>query len=234
MLFGAAIAKQWNGLLLGTQIKWISMNLAGYSARGVAADFGGILNISNSRFAFGLSAKNLGPKMKFIGEEFNLPLTLSVGSTYRVIGPLSLSLDVQQRPYQHQTALALGTEIFASNTVTLRAGYLAKVAESVQNNQKEETNRGTFTNINGLAAGVGIRLNQFTIDYAITPFGELGNNHTLTLSSWFGGKPATSVELADPIVPETLEEEKPSTTQEERPILILPTDTDPLGSQLNK
>lgn len=235
MSLGAAMAKNFGPVQLGTQIKWIRMDLAGTEASGVAGDFGAMAaNVMGSRFSLGVSARNLGPKMNFVSEDFNLPLTFALGTAFQVMGPLSLSVELQNRPYQSQTAVAIGTQMLASNTVTLRAGYLAKVAQAVENNQKSETNRGNFTNIGGLAAGMGIRLNQFTIDYAITPFGELGNSHSITLSSWFGGqKPVlNNPELSDPTPTVSKEEKTAEPVQDNRDILILPNEDDPLNRQL--
>jgi hypothetical protein len=84
------------------------------------------------------------------------------------------------------------------------------------------------------AAGLGIRLNQFTIDYAITPFGELGNSHSITLSSWFGGqKPVlNNPELSDPTPTVSKEEKTVEPVQDNRDILILPNEDDPLNRQL--
>jgi len=72
--------------------------------------------------------------------------------------------------------------------VALRAGYMAKVAEAVNNTQQSETNRGSFGSLGGMGAGLGLRFTHFMLDYSLTPFGELGNTQTITVSSWFGGR----------------------------------------------
>jgi hypothetical protein len=41
---------------------------------------------------------------------------------------------------------------------------------------------------------VGIRFAQFTLDYAISPFGELGDTHVFTLTTNFGGAAKESLQ----------------------------------------
>lgn len=219
LALGVVAARRMGDVLIGGQVKLIQQKYAGASANGFALDLGLQAPGPIDRMTFGASVRNLGPEMKFIEESYRLPLTLSVGTAYRVTGPLSLLVDLHARPHQDQMNLSAGAEFAAARSVQLRAGYLARLAEAVPNSQQDETERGSFGGLYGLTAGLGLRFGQFAMDYAITPFGELGNAQTLTLASWFGGDAfavqgrALDVEAAD----------GPSVGSD-RSILILPLD----------
>lgn len=218
---GLTAARRVGDALIGGQIKLIRQELAGASASGFAVDLGLQAPGPIDRLSIGASVRNLGPQMKFVEESFNLPLTLSLGTAYRVTGPLSILVDLHSRPYQDQTNLSAGLEFAAARSVTLRAGYLARLAEAVPNSQRDETQRGTTGGLYGVAGGLGLRFGQFSMDYAITPFGELGNSQTLTLASWFGGERVvtTGRELEGLAL-----EGSDTATGTDRSILIIPMD----------
>lgn len=190
MAVGSALAASLGPVQVGSQIKFIRQDLADESASGVALDLGGRMALPLPRLILGASVRNLGPRMKFIEEDYRLPLTLSLGAAYRFNPPLAVAVDVIARPYADQLTLCLGTELLPVPTLALRAGYLAQVAEAVTNGQKSETLRGNFVGMNGVAMGFGVKFNQFSLDYAIQPFGELGNMQNITLTAVFGRVPA--------------------------------------------
>lgn len=241
MAFGLALAQNFGQFQLGGQLKLIRQELAGVQAQGYAIDAGALVQPENSRLGLGFAMRNLGPRMKFIDEEFDLPLTLSAGLSYRVMGPVILAADLHYKPHQKQTVAAFGGQMAMSRAISLRAGYLTALAESVQNRQKSETERGTIGGLSGIAGGIGLRLDKVIIDYAITPFGELGNTQMLTLSTWFGGAKKTPARDNNVIFDET-PAEKPAEqtdgttekkTDKERPVLILPLENAPYWDGLN-
>lgn len=215
--FGAALAHNFGSFQAGTQLKIIRMDLGGAHAEGMALDLGLLAQTSNPRLSLGLAARNIGPQMKFFKEKFDLPWTLSFGTAYKLSGPITLACDIHVKPREKQTTVSLGTEMMASKNISLRAGYIAKLVQAIQNNQKSETNRGNFSGISGLAAGFGLAFRQFNLDYSITPFGELGNTQRLTLSTWFGNTAERKNEFnASNHIPENPE------NFSDRLILILP------------
>lgn len=187
MAVGAAIARTVGKYKVGSQLKFIRQDLAGYRAQGVALDLGFLAPTPFSRISIGGMVRNLGPKMQFIEEEFNLPLAISLGTAYQITGPLVLGLDITSRPYEHQTAISFGTEFHTLNNVTLRAGYLSRLSRAVVNHQRSESERGNLAGLNGLTTGLGLAFKTFSIDYAFSQFGELGFTHALTVGTWFGG-----------------------------------------------
>ncbi len=184
---GFALASRFKTLNLGSQVKWIRQELAGETAQGYAIDLGFQSPTPLNKLSLGGSIRNLGPRMKFVSEEYSLPLALSLGVAFQPIQNLSLVFDVHSRPYQDQIFFAVGTEFTPIGVMTLRAGYLAKLTDAITNNQRDETNRGNMGGLSGMTGGLGFQIQKLNVDYAFTPFGELGNSQTITISSFFGG-----------------------------------------------
>lgn len=211
--FGMGLATQISGIHVGTQLKWINEKLASESADGLSADIGILAATPISKLSLGSSIRHIGPPMKFIHEENRLPLTITLGGAFQALPALSLSVDVVNLPHQKKTTLAFGSELMTTSVVSLRAGYIAKLAESITNNQEDETNRGNIGDIGGLSAGLGLRFNQFRFDYAFSPFGELGDNHVVTLSTRFS-------------TPNKISPSTPSTVGAKREAIIFDLDSD--------
>lgn len=198
MSAGLAMSSRWNSLQVGGQFKWIRQDLAGEVAQGPAVDIGLLSPTPFRRLSVGLSVRNLGPKMKFVSEEFNLPLTVSGGLGYRLNNAINIAADLHSRPYDDEMTAALGVEFHAMETLALRAGYLERVAQAISSAQQSETERGSFGNLSGFSAGMGLKLGTMGLDYAFSPFGELGNVHAITLSAAFGSL-SDSPSVAGPV-----------------------------------
>ena len=138
-----------------------------------AGDFG-IIKTYGDTVRLGLTAQNLGTRMKLYSESFDLPRTYRGGAAYRVKDIAWLTAEVVKAG-QSDTAFAAGTEgeyaFSAKETVFARAGYRAG----------RSRNAGS-----GISAGVGLRSNDLRVDYAFSPFGDLGDTHRISLSLKFG------------------------------------------------
>jgi hypothetical protein len=227
MALGLSVAKNMGLFQIGTQVKMIRQQLAGYVANGMAVDVGLLSRTPISRLSAGLAVKNMGPQMKFISDEYHLPLAVSAGVAYQLMPPITLVFDLQNNPYQHQTTAALGLEFSAMQNLTMRAGYLNKIAQAVNNTQNSETNRGNYGGIGGLTGGLGFKVGQFSMDYAIAPFGELGTNHVFTLSTSFGNSSAAVHAKASAPVAQEKADDKPK--MEERNIVVFPPTENSFG-----
>ncbi len=189
---GLAYAASYGSVRVGTQVKYLQQSIANQNASGFAMDFGVLSRTALPRLNVGLSVRNLGPSMQFVSEQFHLPLMLTTGGAYRISGPLLLAADLQHRPYDHQTSVSIGSEFSATGSFALRAGYITKIVSAVSNSQKQETNRGVIGGVAGMNVGFGLKFSSLVLDYAMSPFGELGDIQSLTLSSSFGGNTARS------------------------------------------
>lgn len=159
----------------GVNFKYITSRIADESANGWAVDAGWQYKTPVKGLSMGLAVHNLGPKMKFIDEGSSLPLTASGGMGYKVLDNILLSFDVNRQVNEKKTVFSFGSEYGVLNSLFMRAGYL-KSAVSGGN---------SLANSDGLKAGFGFKFRSFNFDYAITPFGDIGKAHGISLGARF-------------------------------------------------
>lgn len=156
-----------NGLQVGGGIKYIQSQIGGDKASSFAVDFGLIGKLRSLPVSFGLSLQNLGPGMKFISQRDPLPLSVTAGFAFHVIPGFNLSMDVKRLVYDKKTNVSFGTEYSVLPALTLRSGYLSSISDS------------------GLGVGIGLNVLGTQLDYAVTPFGELGSAHRVSFTHKF-------------------------------------------------
>ncbi|HBB67598.1 MAG TPA: hypothetical protein DCZ93_09950 [Elusimicrobia bacterium] len=158
---------------LGMGIKYLESSIAGEKAATVAVDMGFSRSL-NTRLplSLGLSVQNLGRGMRYISQRDPLPLSLSAGLSSAIIPGLNLAVDVRRLVYDKQTSVSLGTEYAVFSGLSLRSGYLTRAAAT-------EVKGG------GISAGVGLNIMNASLDYSVTPYGELGNTQKITLKKSF-------------------------------------------------
>ncbi|MEW6557524.1 MAG: PorV/PorQ family protein [Elusimicrobiota bacterium] len=163
-------------LSLGTNLKIIQQKIESETATGIAFDIGLLTRLlaqSLNRFTFGFSFQNLGPKMTFISEGYNLPLTATLGAGYTIKRALTLALDIKQKIYDNKTEISIGTEYVPFTPLALRAGYLLPTSDY------------RLTDFKDFGGGLGLRILNFSTDYAFVPYGVLGNTHRISFSVKF-------------------------------------------------
>ncbi|OGS21243.1 MAG: hypothetical protein A2252_06120 [Elusimicrobia bacterium RIFOXYA2_FULL_39_19] len=162
----------------GTNVKLINQKIESEQATGAAFDFGVLTNLpfKSNRLTLGLSLQNLGSQMKFISEEYNLPLSVTAGLGYSV-GGVTIGLDIKQQVYENKTIVSLGTEFLPINALALRAGYVMSAGR-----QAAASDDGLPM---GLGAGIGFRLFSYQTDYSFVPYGALGDTHRISFLSRF-------------------------------------------------
>ena len=183
-LYGGAGLEISNGLSLGVDVKYIQESLqtnTGSSA--FAADFGLGLLPSTDGLSFGLALLNLGSNL----ESTALPLSLDLSGAFRMnlSQDHNLNLGVDGKwglsDINGSTA-SLGAEYWYHDTLALRVGY--RLASF-----------GTLQGLAGLSAGVGVKLTDLELSYALTTLGDMGTGHQISLSYRFGSpeKPVSTV-----------------------------------------
>jgi len=165
-----------NGISLGTNLKIIQQNIEKESATGVAVDIGTQYDTQIKNLKLGLSFQNIGPKMTFISESYNLPLTATIGLGYTLKRAITLALDIKRNIYDNKTEVSMGTEVTPISLLALRVGYLKSV------NPETITSISSFKGIGG---GLGLKISKFSTDYAFVPYGDLGNTHRLSFGIKF-------------------------------------------------
>src|SRR3989339_8353 len=161
-----------NGVSLGTNVKIIQQKIDTESATGVAIDIGTQYDTTIKNLKLGLSFQNIGPKMTFIEEGYNLPMTATIGLGYTLKRAITFAFDVKRRVYDNKTEISFGTEITPISILALRVGYLKSVnPETI----------ASISNFKGIGGGLGLNIKRFSTDYAFVPYGDLGNTHRISL-----------------------------------------------------
>lgn len=164
-----------NGFSAGASVKLISQKIV-TTARTFAADLG-LLSpwYLDERLRLGAAALNVGPAVKFDQASEPLPLTIRLGSSYKVTPRWLAALDLNA-PRGGSIGASLGTEyqLVSSSpwAFALRAGY-------------DTSALGSLDGLAGVALGFGLGLRGSSFDYAFAPMGGLGPTHRLSLGLRF-------------------------------------------------
>lgn len=167
---GAGLAWALDGdSFFGLFIKTVYQRADNRHASAYAGDAGFIKNYGKN-LRLGAAAQNLGTPIRLYEERFALPRTYRGGGAYRIVDRLWVSAEAVKAGAS-DVMFAAGAEGDLDGSCYARFGY--------------KTGRARYAGP-GFSAGVGIREGTTAVDYAFTPFGDLGSTHRLTLSFRFG------------------------------------------------
>lgn len=169
----------------GASAKFIYSSIDNVSASGVAVDLGGAWFITKENLTLSVSVLNLGMQTSSFGKDREaLPLDVSIGGMKKLEHlPLTLFLQFHRlnedrdNVFDRFSAFALGGEIQLSSVLKARLGY--------NNEMRRELKIGNSAGLAGFAAGLGIRISRYDLDYAFTSFGKIGSLHRISLSTSF-------------------------------------------------
>ncbi len=168
LAIGLTVARRvTNDISFGLTAKYLFEKIQAEEAKGYAVDLGLLYEPIIDKLAIGFSISNIGPKMKFIADEFELPMVVRAGFTYPLNRFTVMAVDFNKAS---DTGLRLqtGLELSIRHILTVRAGY--KV-----NHDTED-----FT------AGSGIAFKNYRIDYAFVPHSDnLGDVHYFAIGIKF-------------------------------------------------
>jgi hypothetical protein len=174
MALGAsAAAPITQDLKAGGTVKFIRESLADASSNAGAIDAGVIYHLSEEHaWNVGASLLNVGFASRFADAAVKLPTTFRTGISGQPFSQWVLSADYVKR-VDTGGELDSGVEVTPQRNIALRVGY-----------------RYQFTqpDLGGLAnfsAGMGLRYEQMSLDYAFIPLGDLGITHRITVSYRF-------------------------------------------------
>jgi len=166
MSLGFSWARKINDKLdLGISTKFLYEKIDFSSATGLGFDLGGIYRL-RSNIQIGGAILNLGSKIKFEQESFNLPARYKIGAAYLghekyFNGDFILSMDLV-KPNDNDLKVHLGGEYTYKEKFTLRSGY--QIGYDDRN----------------ISLGLGLKIKKYAIDYAFVPFSsDLGNSHRI-------------------------------------------------------
>lgn len=151
-------------------IKYFREKLDEWSAGGGAVDLGALYAFDAPKIAFGVALQNIGPDIRYESDAEPLPLVIRAGASHTITAvpkkiDFSYAADIVKPRYE-SVYLSVGAEAQLYSMVALRAGYCGYEGRAGD----------------GLTLGGGVSVGEsMTIDYAYTPYGDLGTFHRIAL-----------------------------------------------------
>jgi hypothetical protein len=155
----------------GAALKIISQSVNNANNIGYAGDAGVLLK--EGIFSAGLAIQNVG-----YSAGYDLPMNVKAGIALKVLDSqqhaLLIAVDSQYL-FRDALSLSAGAEYVYMDLLALRAGYKAGFGPI------------NLDGLKGLSGGIGVKISNLDVDYAIVPYGDLGITQRVTLSFVFGG-----------------------------------------------
>jgi len=178
---------------IGINLKIIHQAIEEEKANGFAFDLGTLYRFTAYPLTAGLVIQNLGPKMKFINEEYNLPLTISAGLAYKILGICNfgdpakavIGINVTYGIFEKRTEFGIGTEYWLLNTLALRGRYSVSNSNNQLTSAKGGSASGGNNQFTKFGAGLGLKFSNYQIDYSFLPYADLGNTHRVSFTARF-------------------------------------------------
>ncbi len=169
----SAAGRMYEGLSVGTTLKFLRESLADASANAAAVDAGVLYQGNDERtWNVGVSILNVGKATRFADANVPLPWTLRVGASAQPFAQWLISADYVKRQ-DLEGELDSGIEVAPIRPLSLRLGYRYAL---------NKTDLGGLANF---SAGVGLRFNKVSLDYAFVPLGDLGLTHRVSMNLRF-------------------------------------------------
>jgi len=177
--FAVGYGKTFGRLQFGTSLKFIRSQIDDATGSSFALDLGvqaqRLTDLGEGPLDVGFSILNLGPAIAVGSIADPLPLKLQGGVLWHISptvnGLLDLHLSVDQDPY-----FSIGSEVHFpfrdDKKFSIRAGYnISRTRE--------------LDGLTAMSAGFGLDLNRFRMDYAWSPFGDLGSTNRISMGFRF-------------------------------------------------
>jgi opacity protein-like surface antigen len=199
--FGRAVSDR---ISLGGSLAYYRLELDNVSADGFTADLAGPWRPEIEGLRAGFAVRNIGTRARFQAAEEELPLTLAFAAAYDPIERLTISTDYEL-VRGAGGAVKAGVEFRPADHLALRVGY----------DGRNEAG-------SGLAVGGGFRMNDLAVDYAYVPFGDLGDDHRVSLE-WSWGAPREMPDRSARLLSEPAESARPGAIKPTVSRRVLPT-----------
>lgn len=184
--FAVSRGSRLGPFLAGISGKVISQKIKNSGATSVAADLGLLYRFDGTPYSLGASLVNFGTRVKFEEESFPLPLKLKIGGAAAFTSRLLIAVDAEL-PNYGPAAARIGTEYKGLEGIALRLGY--RTSSSAQRDAILGSGFGDSVSgvsaMYGFFAGVGFEYSGFNLDYALLPYGDLGNAHRFSFGMKF-------------------------------------------------
>ena len=187
MAFGGGYGFELFGIYAGANIKYIRQKIQTSYASAAALDFGLLYLFEDSPLAMGASVCNAGTKVKFRTKSYSLPLIYRFGVSYdKKDAPFLFSLQMDL-PNDSDGIFRFGGEYRKFGAITPRFGYMTAAksqSDAVLGKELGSLSKG-LSNLYGFFMGIGFKAANFKLDYALLPYGELGNAHRFSVNLKF-------------------------------------------------
>lgn len=121
----------------------------------------------------GAVVRNFGYQIKaYDAERDKLPLDIGIGAGYTIGDNINFAFDIH-KPIDNTVLFNLGAEGWFNKHFSLRAGY-----NSLGTDYRTS---GTSDITAGFSVGLGIKHSKYQVDYSVTPMGNLGRLHHISL-----------------------------------------------------
>lgn len=169
---GVSIARKFSDeLSFGATVKMVQEKIDGESASAFAGDLGLLWN--TGVWDLGAVLQHVGPAMKFVEEDTDLPTTARFSASRKLFNEkMTLALEASL-PRDTDIALHGGAEYAVNSLLAVRGGYTTQGADA------------DLGGLLGLTGGIGLNLGRYSLDYGIRPFGDLGMSHRVSFSARF-------------------------------------------------
>jgi len=157
------------GVFVGASGKFLLEQIDDETASGYAFDVAGRYDTPVAGLSLGAGVYNVGPDMKFVDEEFAIPMTVRGGAAY--------AFPLEQ--WQSSVLVAADVVSYKGEDVKVHAGaeYTYREMVSVAAGYK------SGYDVEGLSAGAGFRRGALSLNYAYSMIdSDLGDAHRVSLS----------------------------------------------------
>jgi long-subunit fatty acid transport protein len=167
---------------IGGNVKLVAEFLDDEHIMSWAADFGTIFDIGVRNMKFAMCITNFGPNIKYISEEFSMPISFKIGGIVQVLqwSDNSIMATLEgNHPNDNVEQVALGVEYTFRDMVALRGGYRVFIMLEDKDRTVEIGQKSIDVEepLNGFSFGAGINLpisnTRTRIDYAYSDLGFL-------------------------------------------------------------
>lgn len=201
LALGATYARNFTDKFsIGLTAKYVRTDVADFFSQTFAFDVGTLYKTGFRNLRLGMSATNFGPDMKFDGKYVNtfisgiwqvgvpeeygyfaLPISLQVGiaddlysdEQLRVTGALDFS-----HPNDLAERIHVGAEVAYNEMLFLRGGFFMDMDKSEISDPVDKNDKA-LDRYNEFRFGAGVKVSNFTVDYAWQDVESLGNVHRI-------------------------------------------------------
>ncbi|HOK40370.1 MAG TPA: PorV/PorQ family protein [bacterium] len=162
----------------GFNFKFLYEKLAVKKIKAFFVDFGFLkrINLTESKANFGISIKNIGPKVKYYSVKEKVPIEFNLGFSFDILNNILLSFDVN-KSQDNKFGFKTGIEGNFINKLYLRTGY-----------------NSLYDIEDALSVGFGLNLDYILLNYSYVPGGEINNVHKFEFAYRFGKPEKEKVE----------------------------------------